>query len=170
MQTEYVISLEEYLHANRLWARNEVLRYRTCYWFRSWPAVVLGVLFILSVIFLKWFETSSKALAVATLIIGLILILQPYGYRQTMRKSYDRNKMALPVRVNVTDACLEIALANGNADSRLAWPLFEKYIESESLFQLVFRRASFVLIPKRALTPDQQSELRALLASHIPSK
>ena len=79
-------------------------------------------------------------------------------------------RMAATIRVEMNETGVEIIRTSGDADVRYRWQAFVKQLESESLYLLFPTEMSFVIIPKRALTPDQQTELRDLLAAHIPSK
>lgn len=53
-------------------------------------------------------------------------------------------------------------------DSQLAWPIFTRWTEASQVFILYQQAKVVVPIPKRAMTPAQQEEFRALLRTHIP--
>ena len=52
-------------------------------------------------------------------------------------------------------------------ESRLSWNLFRGWSEADRVFALFPSPVTFVPIPKRAMTPGQQEELRSLLRSKL---
>jgi YcxB-like protein len=56
----------------------------------------------------------------------------------------------------------------GSAD--VEWKNFIRFLECKSEFLLYSSPACFNILPKRALSPDQLSELRGLFAQNISSK
>jgi hypothetical protein len=56
------------------------------------------------------------------------------------------------------------------AESRLTWELIVGWSEVESVFTLFPSPISFIPVPKRAMTPDQQNELRTLLLRKFPKR
>ena len=56
------------------------------------------------------------------------------------------------------------------SDSRYSWDLIVGWAEADRVFALFPSSISFFPIPKRALTGEQQAELRSLLASKVPRK
>jgi hypothetical protein len=55
---------------------------------------------------------------------------------------------------------------NGGA-SDVEWKNYIRYVESKRQFLLYLSPAAFNMVPKRALTPEQVSEFRTLLAQNI---
>jgi hypothetical protein len=56
------------------------------------------------------------------------------------------------------------------SESRLAWDLIRGWAEADRVFALLPSPVTFVPIPKRAMTHDQQIELRTLLQQKVPSR
>ncbi len=54
------------------------------------------------------------------------------------------------------------------SDARLDWSMFVGWSENDRVFTLLPSEVSFLPVPKRAMTPVQQDEFRALLRQHIP--
>ncbi|HTV64514.1 MAG TPA: YcxB family protein [Bryocella sp.] len=55
----------------------------------------------------------------------------------------------------------------GTAD--IEWKNITRFLETKNEFLLYTSPAAFNMVPKRALTPEQVSELRALLSEHVNS-
>lgn len=53
------------------------------------------------------------------------------------------------------------------SESRLAWEVFVGWAEAERVFVLLPNAVSFFPVPKRAMTDDQQRELRDLLRAKL---
>jgi hypothetical protein len=72
---------------------------------------------------------------------------------------------ALPHTAEFSDDGLRFRTAAG--ESRLSWNLFMGWSEVARVFALLPSPVTFVPIPKRAMTPGQQEELRSLLRSNV---
>ena len=63
------------------------------------------------------------------------------------------------------DECTVATFPTG--ESRLNWRAYTKYKETGSMFLLFFSPYRYMSIPKRAMTPKQIEELRALVKARI---
>ena len=174
MQLEYTITPEDYMQATGLWMRNASSRPQISYWLCSWPGIVVGVLAVVLAIPVAssslFRAQDNMAAIILWIVLVCFLLTLPIRYRRVVKKRYDMQRMAATIRVEMNETGVEIIRTSGDADVRYRWQAFVKQLESESLYLLFPTEMSFVIIPKRALTPDQQTELRDLLAAHIPSK
>ncbi len=85
------------------------------------------------------------------------------------RKQFSRQPGAQGPRTMVLDAAgVHWRWNGGSAD--VEWKNFIRFLESKSEFLLYSSPACFNILPKRALSPDQLSELRGLFAQNISSK
>lgn len=57
--------------------------------------------------------------------------------------------------------------ANGNASYRYAWQAFERLLDLPDSLVLLPNESSFVRVPKRSLTPDEQQEVKEWATSGI---
>lgn len=73
---------------------------------------------------------------------------------------------SLPHTAQMSDEGLYFRTSAG--ESRLAWNLIIGWVEVERVFALFPSPLTFFPIPKRALTEQQQDELRSLLKTKIP--
>ncbi len=55
----------------------------------------------------------------------------------------------------------------GIASSQVSWKAYLRYVESKDTFLLYTSPACFIIIPKRVLQPEQVTELRELIQTHI---
>jgi hypothetical protein len=87
----------------------------------------------------------------------------PYYVAHKMIKG-SRNA-SLPHTVNISESGLySVTLV---AETRFTWDLIVGWVEAERVFALFPSSISYFPIPKRAMTNDQQNELRTLLQAKI---
>jgi hypothetical protein len=92
------------------------------------------------------------------------------GPRLSARSQYAKQPSAQGARTLGTDATGVHWRWSGGA-SDVEWKTYMRYVESKSQFLLYLSPATFNMVPKRALTPEQLSEFRTLLAQNIsPSR
>jgi len=103
-------------------------------------------------------------------IIGIGLVIIPFYYRTFSKILYEKaRRIRQQTELEITDRGLKICPLHDDASS-LSWDNFRLSVEGPNVFALAQGRKPSRVISKRALTPDQQSELRTLLATHIPRK
>ncbi|HLN99420.1 MAG TPA: YcxB family protein [Pyrinomonadaceae bacterium] len=92
-----------------------------------------------------------------------------YSPRYLARKMITGNPSAsLPHAVEMSEDGLNFRTSA--SESRLTWELITGWAEVDRVFALFPSPISFLPIPKRALTHDQQDELRSLLQQKISSR
>lgn len=72
---------------------------------------------------------------------------------------------SLPHTVEISEGGLHVITSA--SDSRLSWNLITGWAEVDRVFALLPSPISFLPIPKRAMTHDQQGELRTLLRQKV---
>lgn len=97
---------------------------------------------------------------------GWYLWYCPYHVAKKMMK--DSPIAAVPHTIEISEAGLHSRTSI--SDSRYAWDLIVGWAEADRVFALFPSSISFFPIPKRAMTDQQQSEFRSLLASKVPRK
>ena len=88
------------------------------------------------------------------------------GPRLSARSQYRKQPAAQGARTLRTDAAGVHWRWSGGA-SDVEWKTYMRYVESKRQFLLYLSPAMFNMVPKRALTPEQISEFRMLLAQNI---
>lgn len=85
-----------------------------------------------------------------------------YGPRYVARKMIRGSPSAyLPHATDISET--ELKFRTSASDARLGWELIIGWAEVDRVFALFPSPVSFLPIPKRAMTQEQQNELRALL-------
>lgn len=178
MEIRYTFTLDDYKEGNQLFLRHTTLRRKINYYLFARYGTAFGIpLFCIAVtLFLVNLFASTYRMgpAVAGLTgglawVGVMFIISPAIYRRKLARCFREQK--LPVeRVLTADATgVVIARVDGAAEARTNWSMFDKGIESASLFVLFQNLRQFVPVPKRAMTPEQQNEFRELMTAHIPN-
>jgi hypothetical protein len=92
-----------------------------------------------------------------------------YAPRYAARKMIKGSPSAsLPHTAQMSEDGLYFRTSAG--ESRLTWSLIIGWVEVERVFALFPSPLTFFPIPKRAMTDQQQDELRSLLKNNIPQK
>lgn len=90
-----------------------------------------------------------------------------YIYYFAHRLAYRRNaSLFSDIGVDVTDEGLRIVTPH--SDATVKWSRYQRWVESDKVFLLYMAVRTFNIIPKRVLTPEQQSSLRAILERNLP--
>jgi hypothetical protein len=85
-----------------------------------------------------------------------------YIARKVMKSSPG---VQLPRMLNISEEGLYSRTSA--SESRMAWEVFVGWAEAERVFVLLPNAVSFFPVPKRAMTDDQQRELRDLLRAKL---
>ncbi len=170
MKFTQTISLDEYREANRVATRKSSFLLHLLL-FRSW---IIGLL-ILVVIFVFQFANDGpmKQWSWFTSVIVLTSLLTFFVILPAHNRTFTRNRFMKFVespqgsQMELTEVGFSTSAPDGSS-SFLPWSRFRTYLDCQRVILLGFDTGGFITIPKRALTPDQQAELRTLLAAHIP--
>jgi hypothetical protein len=131
-----------------------------------------GLLLLLSVAAFALFSgntqlfRSFQPLVIIAFVWAAILIYQPY--RGPVNVLRNTPSLAGPRTVEISSEGLHVR--SSLVDSKMVWDLFRDWTESKDVFTLYHGQDIVVPSPKRAMTPDQQSEVRELLKLHIRTK
>jgi hypothetical protein len=109
---------------------------------------------------------SFQPLVIVAFVVAFILIYQPY--RGPVNALRNTPGLAGPRMVEISPEGLHVRTSL--VDSKMAWDLFRDWSESKDVFTLYHGQNIVVPIPKRAMTPEQQSEFRELLKLYIKTK
>jgi|SRR5580700_1039577 hypothetical protein len=177
MEIRFTLTMEDYREGNRLWLLNSTLRRKLNYnlfvRFGYWIGIPLfSVALIL--FFANLFAPAHRmgaamsGVAAAAAWIGLIFIVCPFTYGRKIARSFREQKLPSERTLKADESGVHVARTDGAMESRMGWTAFDKAIESNSIFVLFPNLRTFVPVPKRAMTAEQQREFRTLVAAHVP--
>jgi hypothetical protein len=95
-------------------------------------------------------------------------IICPLTYKWKIRRFFRDQKLPVERTLQAQDSGISIVRTDGAAESRLSWSVLDKAVESDGAFILIPNLRTFIPVPKRVMTPEQQDEFRALVAAHVP--
>ena len=177
MEIRFTLTMDDYREGNRLWHLNSTLRRKINYYlfvrFGYWigtPLFCVALILFFANLFAPPHQMGAAASGVMAAAgwVGLICIVSPFIYRRTVARSFREQKLTTERILTADDSGIHVARTDGAMESRMGWTAFDKAIESDSIFALFPNLRTFVPVPKRAMTSEQQQELRALLAAHVP--
>jgi hypothetical protein len=141
---------------------------------RKWlfrVVVSVGCVFTCIAFVLLFVDSSKQAISslVPLLALGPIFLLLFWGRPWLAARTQFRKQPSAhgPRTVRLDDAAIHSQWDGGTSD--VQWETFMRALESKTQFLLYPSPAYFFKVPKRALTPEQLAEFRALLALKIPS-
>lgn len=115
------------------------------------------------------FDRSFPTLALLWGLVAFWAYCLWYAPRDVARKMIAGSPSAsLPHIAEMSENGLHFQTSAG--ESRLAWNLIIGWVEVERVFALFPSPLTFFPIPKRAMTDQQQDEMRSLLKNNIPHK
>jgi hypothetical protein len=170
-----VLPFDEYLAANRIanlhstrWRRVQYIAFMKVLPALAIILVPLGAWLAIN----AWREPGNHAesfgLNLALAAYGAVLLYCPLSFRRRVRKQYQRQGFHEHWLVEISPSDVHSAIA-GQVDSRLEWGYFNSCIETPKLFVLIrHATGTFLSLPKTSLSADEQAELRAIIASHLP--
>ncbi|HZQ42954.1 MAG TPA: YcxB family protein [Acidobacteriaceae bacterium] len=134
---------------------------------RGLIALAFAVLFVIGL------QTGLRDVTVlASIVCVLLPCLCWIWLRFRMPKCLRRTYLAQEKQLNgqimkITHDGISGQWANGNASYRYAWQAFERLLDLPDSFVLLPNETSFVRVPKRSLTHDQQQEVKEWAISGI---
>ena len=172
MEIRFVLTPEEYTEGYRAMLRSGTVRYRIFSYLYSWPGVVIGLILIAQGSLLLYFGTGlggniAWVVAMAFLAMGVVLVAIPFRIVSMMRRLHRLQDLGKEIIVTVGADGVHTKRVARDAEARFGWSAIEKSGESKSLILLFPTRVQFIPIPKRAMTPAQADELRALIAANV---
>jgi hypothetical protein len=170
MQFTSAVTLDDYRAGNRIMCLHTLPRRRRDYLFITRATPVLAVVLLAASAYLIFVAHQTRGPIIACLALAAAMIYSPIQYHLKIRRFYSQQKLGHPTDVVVTAEGMKFLRQDGAAETRYSWSIFDGWFESEEYLVLFPSQQAFIPIPKRALTPEQQTELRALFAAHIPQK
>jgi hypothetical protein len=155
----FIYTSSEYAAAYRLYWRRQLWGIRQT--IASLTVVGLGLL-------LHFYFKSSLGLTLAgaggffLLFVPLMTLLLPFFYFRREPRLRDEYNLEFSDR--------GIHFKTAHVDSQLNWSLYEKVLEDDRFFLLLYSKRAFTVIPKRAFsTVGEERRFQALLQEHVRS-
>jgi YcxB-like protein len=172
LQLEYTIEEGEFVEAGRLWAKNKRLRRINSY-MTSWRGNALLLLSLLFGFLLSQARGEAVAwiwipLGAIYLIYLLSITLRALLCPRALRKSYNRQKPAMSLRLLIEEDRVESERADRATFGRFSWNAFIGFLEGPGTIVLYLNPYQFIAIPKRVMTSEQHRELLPMLNMKIP--
>ncbi len=168
MEISYQLTEDDYRQGYK------AFRHRTKYslWAIRFGYVSFCFIFMVAVLISIFGNRSDRSFPNLTLLWGLSAFLFYclwYAPRRVARKMMNGSPGASPPRtMDMSEDGLHIRTAAG--ESRLKWDLITGWAEADRVFALFPSPLSFLPVPKRAMTDQQQIELRTLLQNKVSER
>lgn len=172
MQISYEIRLEDYLAANRLWfKKNKGPKKWIGLFVSSRKSIFIGIACILAGVVLAFANQHlppSLPYFVGGLIgAGIVMPLYHFLYLRNMKWRYRQQKLETAIEIETGQSGVNIRRKNGDTEGHYKWAAFERWVEADHHFVLFPDGILFIVIPKRAMNPEQQVELRGILTENV---
>ncbi len=169
METHYTLTIPEFKEAYGVMWRQASLRHRFQYWYFTWLGLLLGLYILGLAVFLFSVPNPNQPFVLLLVVVALVGISGPWRYRKLIKRNYKMQNLDTELAVAADSEGITVTRANKDALTRYGWTAIERHVESKNMLVLFPARLQFIPIPKRAMTPEQQAEFRALVAAHIPN-
>jgi len=161
MQIQFELSFADFLAAQYLHAtRNFIRRLLRIINFYIFP--LFGVCMLCLAISI-W---SDRSPALVMCVCSFVLIGYPAYYRIKMFQCYKRTRSG-DGACGLTIEESGIRMASANSKSEMSWPAFRSFRENDTIYLLYTAPGKFLVIPKRACSPEQVEEIRSLVTRHL---
>lgn len=169
MEIRYAVSFEEFVEASKQWGL-AAARKRNASYFESWRGVVLLIFLLATGLLISQWRGPVLLVAPVLLVVyfGLAYLYRRMICPRVFRRRYEEQKAGLDVCCTISEMGIESETSDGLKFVRLLWPALVRQIESDTTFVLYLNPLQILIVPKRAMTSQQQEEFRALLAKHVP--
>jgi hypothetical protein len=160
IQTVYAISRSEFVEAQKIWYSLEFKKLPG-HWLLQVVSFIFGG-------FIYWSFRYLPAWLVLALVLSLLAQVLVTSWRKKAIRRYQYSMNAerfQEVEVRIDESGYRDQKA-GECEGWIAWKSFTGWRESSEIFVLG-RNLSFVTVPKRALAPSEQEELRAMLRARF---
>lgn len=163
-QIQFELSLDDYLAAQRLHSTRNL-----------WPRIMNFLLYflypVLGILFLFFgvgvFLERNSHHPVTMIVCGVLLVCSPIYMRMRLRSCYKRTRSdSGESTLNFGEERVEIKGRYTN--SELDWRAVKSFREDAKVFMLYLAPGRFIVIPKRACTEAQISDLRAIFLQKVP--
>jgi len=166
MEISYQLTEDDYRQGYKAFRRRKT--------FSLWATRIRWVLLFVALaealfLSISGFDRKSPILALLWSLVAFWTYCLWYAPRYVARKMIKGSPSAsLPHTAQVSEEGLYFRTSAG--ESRLRWNLIIGWVEVERVFALFPSPLTFFPVPKRAMTDQQQEELRSLLKSNVPRK
>jgi YcxB-like protein len=168
MEIRYVLTPEEYREGYLTMLRGATMRYRVASWLYAWPGVVVGLCLVGAGSWMLYSRgPGDLIIPVALLAVGVALVALPVRLQSTLRRLHRLQDLSREIHLTADPESLHVRRAMRDAETRYGWTAIEKSGESRNLILLFPNKVQFIPVPKRALTPVQMDELRAMIAANV---
>jgi hypothetical protein len=135
-------------------------------WANGWSSVLAAVMlaslvFLPPVCILPFLEPGPRT---SIIVIPWLVVWSSFLVRAVISRSKRKESVLLVDSERISVSTWGLLPRN------VPWMAIRRMLESRNYFFLKLPKWQYVYIPKRVLTPEQQAELRALIASHVPAK
>jgi hypothetical protein len=160
----YKFTFEDYLNAQQLY-RKRGLWPRMSSFFANWLCPFVGLCFF-GIAFLQWREYATGSV-LFSIYVGAIFVGCRFYLRWKSRRSYQR------ARTGSGDYNLSFRESNFSAEesdyekTEYSWNVVKSWREDANVMLVYIALALFIAIPKRTISEQQLSDLRALLARKV---
>ncbi len=165
MTLSYQLTVDDYTHSIKACRRTNPLTkwtLRLCY---AVVTVVIGLAIIGTLYTPADKRPSPIPLILIVVFWAYIIIALP---RMTAKRQVERMPTAHgPQNTSITEEGIRIV--SSCSDFNLHWPAFIRSMELSDVFVMFLSPSHVIPLPKRAMTPEQQSELREMLRKHVKS-
>jgi hypothetical protein len=162
MDISFQVTLEEFAEAGRAFSAQR--------WLGRWANslfYLVGTLTMIGTLYYAW-EYGGEAYPLG-LILGVTLLAIPSAMRASVAANFKkRSAFQKPVTMVIGDEALELTTVQSQA--KVAWGAFQRVLETRNVCLLFLDAESYIMIPKRAFSPEQLAEFRDLLARKLPQK
>ena len=164
MQIQFQLSLDDYLAAQRLHSTGSswlMFQYVLIYFISP----IFGLIFLI-IDLLHFEDKASNHYHSATIIYGILLVCIPIIMRIHLKRCYKRTRTDNN-ESKFTFGEERIEIEGQYINGAMDWRAVKSYRENDKVFILYSAPARFSIIPKRACTDEQISELRTILRQKI---
>jgi hypothetical protein len=176
MEIRYTTTLKDYAEANRVMHFHRGGLMRVKYQAYVQFAYVIGLIFIVvgglllaATIGHKLGISDEKTGFVFSMAVigGVGWLFNPSWHERKLARIFSERNEPSECTLTADETGIASARTDGKAEARIAWSMFEKWTETESCFVLVLVGGQCIPVPKRAMSAEQQGQLRVLLGSYV---
>jgi hypothetical protein len=160
----YTVSRPEYIEAQRLFIGRR--RRKSLYW-----RLVIYAVFVIGCVLVVWTSKDDRRGAIdfiatmAFVLIGVVTLIRLSQKYFLVKRFATESRFLSGIHLTIDDSGLH-GIVEGIGESTTQWGALTAWAEGANVFLLI-SGFTFRPIPKRVLSPDQQTELRDLLKRHI---
>jgi hypothetical protein len=164
----YSITWPEWVGIQRLGQRN---RYRwsipglAAFFIWRYLLIAFGVVSVLMYAAVLWSSPKIRTEVQPMLYLGICWIVFGLWLRYSQKKRFSQ-MMLSNLETTIDASGIHTARSNGS-ESHHKWTAILKTAEDRNAILFFFSKILFIPIPKRAMTEQQQSELRSLIAANV---